>query len=78
MAKAKVKSKTKVKLILTPEEAQTLAIMCACVSGDFNKSRRKFSTAIANALSLAGYEFSDADEQCLEPLCDGIQFCNIY
>lgn len=58
---AKVSIAPNYNLILSKDEAQALLDLLYCVGGDPDKSRRKFTAAIADALESLGLVGADCD-----------------
>lgn len=48
-----------VTLTLSPDEADTLALVMACVGGDPKTSRRRHTASIADALRNVGYRYDN-------------------
>ena len=66
-----------VTLVLSPSEANTLAVLCARVAGDRQTSPRKHTNSVLYALNSVGVAFSDTPEyQLVEHNRDGSGFRN--
>jgi hypothetical protein len=63
-----------VTLVLTLEEARTLAVIVAKVGGEPDRSPREHASAISSALSGVGIVYRNSDEYALAVIGQSINF----